>query len=108
MSVNHSAGSGDIIGIFSTFFNMKVYCVYSLVRTIYYAQYTISNIKTENHPLQLQDFFQGTEERVRNSSGKRAIRVRAIEVLLYIFPLNETATHSKICFGNICICNKCW
>ena len=29
-------------------------------------------------------FFQGTEELVRNSRGKRAISVRAIEVLLYI------------------------
>ena len=33
--------------------------------------------------LQLWDFFQGTQERVRNSHGKRAISVRAIEVLLY-------------------------
>ena len=29
-------------------------------------------------------FFQGTEELVRNSRGKRPISVRAIEVLLYI------------------------
>ena len=29
-------------------------------------------------------FFQGTQERVRNSRGKRAISVRATEVLLYI------------------------
>ena len=29
-------------------------------------------------------FFQGTPKRVRNSRGKRAIGVRAIEVLLYI------------------------
>ena len=29
------------------------------------------------------DFFQGTEERVRTSHGKRAISVLAIEVLLY-------------------------
>ena len=28
-------------------------------------------------------FFQGTQERVRNSRGKRAISVRAIEVRLY-------------------------
>ena len=33
--------------------------------------------------LQLWDFFQGTQEQVRNSRGKRAISVRAIEVLLY-------------------------
>ena len=29
-------------------------------------------------------FFQGIQERIRNSRGKRAISVRAIEVLLYI------------------------
>ena len=34
--------------------------------------------------LQLWELFQGTQERVRNSRGKRAICVRAIEVLLYI------------------------
>ena len=34
--------------------------------------------------LQLGDLFLGSEERVRNSGGKRAISVRAIEVLLYI------------------------
>ena len=34
-------------------------------------------------------FFLGTQERVRNSRGKRAISVRAIEVLLYIAALND-------------------
>ena len=34
--------------------------------------------------LQSVDFFLGTQERVRNSRGKRAISVRAIEVRLYI------------------------
>ena len=29
-------------------------------------------------------FFLGTQERVRNSRGKQAISVRAIEVLLYL------------------------
>ena len=29
-------------------------------------------------------FFQGTQERVRNSRGKRAISDRAIEDLLYV------------------------
>ena len=29
-------------------------------------------------------FFQGTQERVRNSRGKRAISVRATEVVMYI------------------------
>ena len=35
--------------------------------------------------LQLWDSFQGAQERVRNSSGKRAISVRATKVLLYFF-----------------------
>ena len=51
-----------------------------------YKQYTTFNIKKENHPNYLQSaamgFFQGTQGRVRNSRGKRAIRVRATEVLL--------------------------
>ena len=33
--------------------------------------------------LQLWNLFQGTQERVRTSRGKRAISVRAIKVLLY-------------------------
>ena len=33
--------------------------------------------------LQLWDFYQGTQERIRNSRGKRTISVRATEVLLY-------------------------
>ena len=53
-----------------------------------YTQYTIFNIKkqiTLNYPKSAaMGFFQGTEERVRNSRGKRDIGVRAIEVLLYI------------------------
>ena len=45
------------------------------------------NITKENHPKLSQsawdEFFLGTQERVRNSRGKRSISVRAIEVLLY-------------------------
>ena len=53
-----------------------------------YTKYIISNIKKkENHTkiipnLHLWDFFSGTQEQVRNSRGKRAISVGAIEVLL--------------------------
>ena len=40
---------------------------------------------TLNYPKSAaMQFFQGTQERVRNSRGKRAIRVRATEVLLYL------------------------
>ena len=51
-------------------------------------QYTVFNIKkkiTLNYPKSAgkEFFFLGTQERVRNSRGKRAISVRAIEVLLY-------------------------
>ena len=51
-------------------------------------QYTIFDIKkkiTLNYPESAaMEFFQGTQERVRNSRGKRAISVRATEVLLYL------------------------
>ena len=79
--------------IFSIFFNMKVYCVFSLESphrgdSNEYTQYTIFNIKMKiilNYPKSVaMGFFQGTQELVRNSRGKRAISVRAIEVLLYI------------------------
>ena len=45
-----------------------------------YTQYTISQYEKENHPKSAaMGFFQGTQERVRNSRGKRAISVRATE-----------------------------
>ena len=51
-------------------------------------RYTVFNIKEERNPLNHPEsaamgFFQGTQERVRNSRGKRAISVRATEFLLY-------------------------
>ena len=53
-----------------------------------YTQYTIFNIYTKiavNYPISAaMCFFQGTQERVRKSGGKRVISVRATEVLLYI------------------------
>ena len=40
---------------------------------------------TLNYPVSAAvRIFQGTEERVRNSRSRRAISVRAIEVLLYM------------------------
>ena len=49
-----------------------------------YTQYTNFNIKKENHPnypkSAVMGFFQGTQEQVQNSHGKRAISVRATEV----------------------------
>ena len=51
-----------------------------------YTKHTILNIKkkiTLNYPKSaVMGFSQETEERAQNSHGKRAIRVRAIEVLL--------------------------
>ena len=51
-----------------------------------YTRYTISNMNeknTLNFPKSAaMGFFQGTQEGVRNSCGKQAISVRAIEVLL--------------------------
>ena len=78
--------------IFSIFFTKKVCCVFSLEShqrgdSNNYKQYTSFNIKkkvTLNYPTSAATgFFEGTQERVRNSRGKRAIGVRVIEVLLY-------------------------
>ena len=45
-----------------------------------YTQHTIFNIKKENHTnfskSEAMGFFLGTQERVRNGRGKRAISVR--------------------------------
>ena len=71
---------------------MKLYCVFLLESphrgdSNGCTQCTISNIKKKialNYPKSAgMGFFQGTQERVRNSHGKRAIRVGATEVLLY-------------------------
>ena len=52
-----------------------------------YTQYTIFNIKRKidrnYHKSAATGIFLGTQARVRNSRGKRAISVRATEVLLY-------------------------
>ena len=62
--------------IFSSFYNMKVCCVFSLESprrcdSNEYTQYTIFNIKKNknlNYPKSAaMEFFQGTQERVRNS-----------------------------------------
>ena len=66
-------------------------------------QYTIFNIKkkiTLNYPESAaMEFFQGTQERVRNSRGKRAKSVRATEVLLY-FPYIGQGSELQIKGGN--------
>ena len=85
MRVDYSARSGGLTrDIFLIFFDMKVCCVFSLEsphggNSNENTQYTIFNMNekiTLNYPnLQLWDFFQGTQERVRNSLGKQAISV---------------------------------
>ena len=66
-----------------------------------YTQYTIFNMnkkKTIHCPKSAAvAFFQGTQVRVRNSRGKRAISVRAIEVLLYII-VSIASACSNWCF----------
>ena len=82
MGVNQSARSGGIIG------NMKVSCVLSLESphrgvSSEYTQHTIINIKKKITLIipniimsaAMGYFLVGTQERVRNSRGKRAIGV---------------------------------
>ena len=83
------------MAIFSVFFNIKVCYVFSFESphrgdSNQYTQHTIINIKRKmalNYPKSaaMNYLFQGTQERVRNSRGKRAISVRATEILLYLF-----------------------
>ena len=70
---------------------MKVHCVFSLQSPYWgdsnkYIQYTIFDTKKENQPKLFKTagmgFFEGTQERVRNSRGKPAIGVWATESLL--------------------------
>ena len=79
--------------IFLIFLNMKVCCVFSLESphrgdSNQYTQYTIFSMNKKNilnYPKSAAiGFFQGTQERVRNSRGIRAISVRATEVVLYV------------------------
>ena len=81
--------------ISSILFNMKVYCLFPLESphrgdSSVHTKYTIFNYYRKKMKITLnyykpadKGFFQGAQERVRNSHGKRAISVRAIEVLLY-------------------------
>ena len=100
MRVDNSARSVGIIRFALIFYNTKICCVFSLESphwgdSIEYTQYPVfkkkKKKKEEPHKiipnLQPRDFFQGTQEWVRKSRGKRAISVRAIEVLLYISDL---------------------
>ena len=64
-----------------------------------YTQYTIFDIKKKKkialnyHKTAVMRVFQATQARVRNSHGKRAISVRATEVLLYF---SNTYIHTYI------------
>ena len=115
MRVDNGARSGGIRRIFLIFYNMKVYCVLSLESPHWgdsneYTQYTFFNIKKENHTkfsnLHLREFFLGTQERVGNSHGKRAISVRAIEVLLYMYC--SVTFHSHFSKSQSYIMSKIW
>ena len=95
---------------------MNVCCVFSLESphrgdSNEYTHHAIINIKkkiTLNYPkynnvCSYRIFFQGTQERVRNSRGKRAIGVRAIEVLLYFLNICDLVftTNEKYFKGSV-------
>ena len=75
---------------------MKVYCVYSRESphqgdSNEFTQYTIFYIKKKITLAYLKSAAMETQERVRNSRGKRDISVRATEVLLCMFgPMQVT------------------
>ena len=67
-----------------------------------FTQHTIFNIGKKiplNYPVSAAvRIFQGTEERVRNSRGRREISVRAIEVLLYSNGCLDLSATLLICY----------
>ena len=108
MRVDKSARSGGMTRISLIFYNIKVCCVYLLESPHWgdsneYTKHTILNILKKiilNYPKSAaMGFFPGTQEQVQNSRGKRAISVRAIEVLLYL-QIFFLALYSKHCWFN--------
>ena len=83
MSVNYSARSGDITGIYFRFplneGTCKVEAILMNIHKIPF-QYRRKKITLNYSKSGAMGFFQGTQERVQNSrhGGKRATKVRAI------------------------------
>ena len=76
--------SGGIIGIsFLFFLNMTVYCVFIRIAS--------------SSQICSYEIFQGIQERVRISHGKRAISVRATDDLLYY--INQQRIQSNTVLG---------
>ena len=105
MSVNFSAKSGRITGISFDFLEHNGICVFSFESphrgdSNEYTHYTVSIYKTKSAEiipnLQLLDIFQGTQGRVRNSHGKRAISVRVTEVLLKLSTLSSLYCETRL------------
>ena len=65
--------------------NLLIEAILMSTNNISFSILTLKNRRKFIPNLQLWDFFQGTQERVRNSHGKWVISVRAIEVLLHLF-----------------------
>ena len=80
---------------------MEVYCVFSLESLLmcthnitFYNRQKITQNYSKSAAMRF--FVPGTQERVRNSRGKRAISVLATEVLLYIASLRNTDTQATL------------
>ena len=67
-----------------------------------YTQYIIFNTKKKKKSptSAAMGFFLGTQERVRDSHGKRAISIRATEVLLYIHLIHDLSLVNKLLFAS--------
>ena len=95
MSVNHSARSGDIIGIYFCFLHLKIRSVFSLEsphrgESNEYTQNTTFNIKKKSILKNSKSAAMGLFPRDSITSSttnrdKRVISNRASEVLLYFF-----------------------
>ena len=71
----------------------------------HYEQFSIKKKKKRKSPLLILNlypdvFSQGTQERNRDSRGKRAVSVRATEVLLYMVKIPLAFVHNVLLNGS--------
>ena len=89
--------------IFRFFFIMKVCHFEAILMSTHIFPFSILKLKITQDCTKsaAMGFSQGTYDRVRNSRGKRAISVRATEVLLYICGTNPLCIYPGSAFKTV-------
>ena len=94
MRVDNSARSGGIIRIFLIFYNMKIYCVFTLESphrgdSNEYTQYTIFQYEKEKHPKLSQICSYGNfSEGLKNEFERAVVKPSVFEPLKFYCTLN--------------------